>query len=279
MTSRLPDFLIVGAQKCGTTWLHHQLSTHPKIFLPDAKDHEFFSYTQQPNDEQIHTWSERYITANSHQIIGDATASYFWSTLKPPWHAQPEHFNPDIPKTITQTLGKKTKVIVILRNPAERAISAYLHHISMGSLSAGCDIFSAPEKLGILSIGFFGQHLRHWLHYFPSDRIFIENRSIKTHHQQVLADLCHFLGVAQQQFEQSDRVVYSGMRRVQNDDGVWIRLQDIKNLSEINRAVPLVNINDEKYIRVIHPSELDKLKQLYISDQRLLDTLLEARDN
>ncbi len=279
MASRLPDFLIVGAQKCGTTWLHHQLSTHPQVFLPEAKDHEFFSYTQQPNNEQINAWSERYITANSDQIIGDATASYFWSALNPPWHVQPEHFNPDIPKAIAQTLGEKIKVIVILRSPVERAVSAYLHHISMGSLSADCGIFSAPEKLGILTIGFFGQHLRHWLQYFPSDRLFVETRPIKTHHQQVLADLCYFLGIAQRPFEQSDQVVYRGMRRAQNDDGVWIRLQDIKNLPDINRAMPLININNEKYVRVVHPTELDKLKQLYISDQQLLNGLLEAQNN
>lgn len=278
MASRLPDFLIVGAQKCGTTWLHHQLATHPDIFLPEAKDHEFFSYTHQPSTEQVNAWSERYLNAADNQIIGDATASYFWSALHPPWHVQPEHFSPDIPKAINQTLGDNVKTIIILRNPVDRAISAYLHHISMGSLSADYSIFSASEKLGILSIGFFGQHLRHWLKYFPSDNVLVKNISIKNHHQQILDNVCDFLGLKKHAFKQSEQVVYRGMRRLRNEDGVWMRLQDIKDLSEINRAMPLISIDNEKYIRIIHPSELDQLKQLYISDQQLLNTLLEIRD-
>ena len=38
----LPDFLVIGAQKAGTSWLHHHLRLHPGVFLPEAKDQGYF---------------------------------------------------------------------------------------------------------------------------------------------------------------------------------------------------------------------------------------------
>ncbi len=275
MNLRLPSFLIIGAQKCGTTWLHHQLSSHPEIYLPKGKDHEFFSFTSSPEDYQIKAWSERYTNAQPQDLIGDATASYFWSRLSRPWHIQPEKFNPDIPKSVSTVLGEKTKIIIILRNPAERAISAYLHHISMRSLTPAWDIFSAPANLGLLTIGFYGRHLKNWLTRFPAESIYVERRSIKRFHQDILSDVCSFLNVATHAFENSEQVVYRGMPRLINAEGVWLRLQDINDLSVIQRALPMTQINGEQYVRVIHPAEIDRLKQLYRKDQLLLDQLLD----
>ncbi len=274
--SQLPSFLIIGAQKCGTTWLHHQLREHPDIYLPERKDHEFFSFTQSPNDHQVTVWSERYTAASQASIIGDATASYYWTQLAKPWHLQPDSFNPDIPKSVLNVLGNKTKIIIILRNPVDRAISAYAHHISMGSLTPNWDIFSAPANLGLLTIGFFGQHLSNWLKYFPQESIYVERRSIKQLHQKILTDICAFLDVPAYTFGQSSKVIYRGMPRQINQEGVWLRLQDIKNITAIQRALPITIINDERYIRVIHPAEIKRLTQLYSSDQQLLDRLLDG---
>lgn len=274
MQARLPDFLIIGAQKCGTTWLHHQLSTHPDIFLPENKDHEFFSYTHNPEPGQIEAWSERYQSAQDSQIIGDATASYFWSALPEPWQAQPEHFNPAIPATVKKTLGDQVKLIVILRDPAERAVSAYLHHISMGSLSVRSDIFSAPKKLGVLSIGFYGQHLANWMKEFSGSNLYIEQRAIKTSHQAILDSICRFLGVTGHDFTDSNAVVYRGMRRIINHDGVWLPLANLKDISNIKRALPISTQDGQEYLRVIHPAELKQLQQMYAADQEILSELL-----
>jgi len=40
-----PGFLVIGAQKCGTSWLHRHLSAHPDLWMPPGKELEFFSYT------------------------------------------------------------------------------------------------------------------------------------------------------------------------------------------------------------------------------------------
>jgi len=275
MSVRLPHFLIIGAQKCGTTWLHHRLSDHPDIYLPEDKDHEFFSLQQTPSKQQIKTWAERYTDADQQATIGDATASYFWTQLSDPRYTQLDGFNPNIPKTVADTLGTETKIIIILRDPVERAISAYLHHISMGSLHPGWPIFSAPANLGLLAIGFFGQHLKQWLAYFPAESIYVEMRSIKQDHQQILSDICTFLKTPAHLFAHSAQVVYPGMPRQINEQGIWMRLQDVKNITDIQRALPITTINSEPYIRVIHPTEIEQLKPLFAADQQLLNQLLE----
>lgn len=278
MNRKTPHFLIIGAQKCGTTWLHHLLQTHPQVFLPEHKDHEFFSYTLAPTATQINSWLERYAIADDDIMIGDATASYFWTPLAPPYHDVPNQFNLNIAATMHRVLGDQLKIIIMLRDPVKRAISAYLHHISMGSLSPATSLFDAPGRLGIISIGFFGQHLRHWLQYYPKQSIYVETRSIKQQHQNILGDVQHFLGVEPFSFEDSAQVIYGGMQRVIKSDGVWLPTDRLQNLQEIQRALPFSTINGERYIRVIHPSEITALKSVYASDQQLLQQLTDNHD-
>ncbi|MDT8322320.1 MAG: sulfotransferase domain-containing protein [Xanthomonadales bacterium] len=67
---RAPDFLIIGAQKCGTSWLHHQLRQSDEIFMPADKDHEHFSYVGNLNAEAFADWCRRFAPARAgqHQI-------------------------------------------------------------------------------------------------------------------------------------------------------------------------------------------------------------------
>ena len=75
-----PDFLIVGAQKCGTTWLHHHLRMIPQVFMPQDKDAPLFF-----NDAQeAETYCRRFDTALPGQLIGDACAGFFWTRQQAP---------------------------------------------------------------------------------------------------------------------------------------------------------------------------------------------------
>lgn len=277
MTTNKPHFMIIGAQKCGTTWLHQCLRQHPQIFLPEAKDDEFFSYHATPSDQQVDAWLKRYACAEHDALIGDATASYFWSPLAPPWATRPEQFNQQIPATLAQVIGTDLKIIILLRNPVQRAVSAYLHHISMGSLSANSSILNAPAELGIVSIGFFGQHLQHWLAHYPAESIYVETRSIRQAHELILADIVAFLGAVTFTFNESQAVVYGGRPRIINTEGVWIPKDSVSSLADIQRALPLTRIDDQQYLRLIHPDELAGLTALYRKDQALLQQLLDDR--
>ena len=106
MTERLPDFLVLGAQKGGTTTLQQLLSQHPGIFLPPKKEVHYFS----KHWEQPTAWyAAHYVDADPKQRCGDITPYYL--------------FHPEAPKRI-HSLLPDAQLIVLLRDPVERALSA-----------------------------------------------------------------------------------------------------------------------------------------------------------
>ena len=68
-----PGFLIIGAQKCGTTWLHRHLSRHPELWLPPRKELEFFSYTRHLEDPGLAAYRSAFAPAGK-RLAGTATA-------------------------------------------------------------------------------------------------------------------------------------------------------------------------------------------------------------
>ena len=109
MPARLPDFLGLGTQKGGTTSLHQWLSTHPQVFLPACKEVHYFDL--QP--EQPPQWYARHFQeAQPKQACGEITPFYL--------------FHPDVPARIHRVVPE-VRMIVLLRDPVERALSQVFH--------------------------------------------------------------------------------------------------------------------------------------------------------
>lgn len=127
MSKILPNFLIVGAAKCGTSSLHKYLQQHPEIFMSMHKEPRFLSSQvtpfplNGPKDNQVENWYlkkyEDYVRlfqeAEGYKAIGESSADtlYFYRGTIP---------------VIKQYLGNP-KIIISLRNPVKRAFSAYQH--------------------------------------------------------------------------------------------------------------------------------------------------------
>jgi hypothetical protein len=109
MDCRLPDFLVLGTQKGGTTTLHQLLDAHPEVFLPSCKEVHYFdlNHQQQPNWYGAH-----YARATPAQHCGDITPFYL--------------FHPEVPQRI-HALIPQALLIVLLRDPVERALSQVFH--------------------------------------------------------------------------------------------------------------------------------------------------------
>lgn len=134
-TLRLPDFLIVGAAKSGTTSLHYYLKQHPRIFMPIKKELYFFSYVGMPED-RIPRWlieefkmpltavdyADCFNGARERQIAGEACQTYLY---------MPETTIGNIKRFYGERY-KELKIIIILRNPVERAWSHYTMHLRNG---------------------------------------------------------------------------------------------------------------------------------------------------
>lgn len=105
----LPHFLVIGTQKGGTTSLHHLLSKHPGIFLPEQKEIHYFS---QNFNQNLRWYANHYRAALPEQLRGDITPFYL--------------FHISVPERIRLVLPR-AKLIVLLRDPVERTLSQYFH--------------------------------------------------------------------------------------------------------------------------------------------------------
>jgi len=276
-----PDFLIIGAQKCGTSWLHSQLRQHPALYLPQDKDSEFFSYQSNLDPDGFKKWCQRFAGAAEEQTVGDANAAYFWTRTGSRWARYPEGFNQDIPGSVRRFLGADLKLVVLLRDPVDRAVAAYLHHIRHGSLSADQPLLRIAQPLGIIDMGFYGKHLEKWLAQYPQEQILVirELFDRAPNHAALLARVCEFLKVdTKTEFAGAGKPVFPGFERFRDESGIWVKTGQpgFDPGTMVQRPVPLLQQDGEDWIRLVHASELQVLERIYQSDQDSLDKLLGA---
>lgn len=270
----LLKFLIIGAQKCGTTWLHQHLANHPELFLPVGKDDEFFSY--QPVKPLLHYW-EKFVAAPEGVVLGDSCASYLWSPH--PDDCQPENFNLAIPTTVRDALGANCRLIILLKDPVARTLSAYLHHIAYGSLSPNRALFDAPSELGLIALSRYGWHLRHWLAVFPAEQVLVVPDPGSTNARTLLTRVAAFLGIADGQFfSDAEQVVYGGLRRRWDDSGLWVTIgqRGLNSLEMIQRSCSVLECGDTTEVRLVEPAEIDQLTAMLRADTGDFAVLAEA---
>jgi len=191
----LPNFLIVGAQRCGTTYLYGLLKQHPEIFLPDGKEVHFFD---QKHSNDIVTNFDKYNmlfkSVKKEIAIGEITPSYMYVK----W----------VPKLIRSYNGKM-KIIFLLRNPIDRSYSHYWFNISEGRefLSFKQALKKEPDRIAIrhqdmliysyISRGFYIEQINRFLSYFPPEKMmFILSEEFFKNPKIHLKNICEFLRVS-----------------------------------------------------------------------------------
>jgi hypothetical protein len=125
---RLPDFLCLGAQRAGTTTLHDHLRRHPDVYLPAAKEIHYFSLHAHRPLRWYESWFAR---AAPGQRAGDISPYYL--------------FHPRAPAAIANALPQ-ARLIVLLRDPVDRALSGYFHARRHGMESLGLEAAFACEE-------------------------------------------------------------------------------------------------------------------------------------
>lgn len=109
----LPNFLILGAQKAGTTALYAYLRWHPEITGPSFKEVSFFDRHYAHGER----WYRAHFPARRAAAVGEASPSYL--------------FHPLAPERVAQLLPD-VRLIALLRNPVDRAFSHYQHEAALG---------------------------------------------------------------------------------------------------------------------------------------------------
>ena len=193
---RRPSFLIIGAQKSGTTWVSYRLKQHPEVFLV----HGTYFFDDPRQFAKGTDWYFRFFAeAGPNQVIGEKTPSYLWGE-KFTGCDQPG----DVPKRVRHVLPD-VRLIAVLRDPVTRAISQFNHSIRSCKLSPFTNIDrvltwtdgASSRHLGLLERGLYFRQLQRWLDYFPHDRVrvLVFERDIVQRPVECLDSLCEFLGI------------------------------------------------------------------------------------
>ncbi|WP_103029416.1 sulfotransferase family protein [Salinibacter altiplanensis] len=195
----LPDFLIIGVQKSGTSWLARMLSQHPDVYMPGEEVHYFDKVHNYQNGEQW--YRDHFTDAKRHQTVGEKTPDYIWA------HGDGvEGHDTNVHKNVYETLPD-AKLIVLLRNPVDRAVSATKHIIRSGRVSPW---YSLDELLmgkeqdrirghGVLEYGYYRQHLSAYLDLFSASqlRILFFEEDVVDAPEYGLAKVLRFLGLTE----------------------------------------------------------------------------------
>lgn len=223
----LPDFLIIGAPRSGTSTLYEYLAGHPCIGRAFRKEVSFFDYHY---DKGVDWYRSRFPTLKQKSRVEERRKVFLTGEASPNYL-----FYPPVPERVVATLPE-IKLLAIFRNPIDRAYSAFQREARKGrdlrsfpeAVAAEisdplCEWKKAAEQPGYLSPefvqrsylgrGLYAEQLQWWMKFFPRERfLIVRAESFFKKPLPVLNDACDFLG-APQWFDESFRNSVSGRMR------------------------------------------------------------------
>lgn len=177
------NFLIIGAQKSGTTWLSAVVAAHPDAFIPERKELHFFN-NKGNYANGVDWYLEHFEGGWDKTAIGEATPDYLWnvpSETERNLHSD-RFFWEDQPARV-KALLPNARLIVCLRDPVARAISSFHHQVLRGRIPPWERIRDSKyiDDWGFVSKSRYADQLQVWLGAYPQEdvRIFIYEDDIR----------------------------------------------------------------------------------------------------
>jgi Sulfotransferase domain len=175
------DFIVIGAQKAGTTTLWQLLRWHPSISMPQSKEEPFFCYAESESPEAfVEFMATRFADAGEGALLGKATPQYMTGSEQLDVGEIARRISTAIPEV---------RLIVLLRDPIERATSHYRMSVRRGweerpldtalaaqldpaALTAGRE--HPTETNSYVAQGEYGRVLRAYRSHFPAEQLHVE---------------------------------------------------------------------------------------------------------
>lgn len=180
----LPNFLIIGAEKSGTTWIYERLRRHPQIYMPAVKELDFFGRDRE-SGRTLEWYEDHFCEAPA---VGEKCPAYMYDPTAADQIAQ---LIPDV------------KLIASLRHPTDRTYSSYWMSRGVGDIGCSFEKVVREEQEMYVGRGRYGVQLNRYFSHFDRDQLLILIfEEIMAHPTDSLNRICSFLGV--------DSTFYSG---------------------------------------------------------------------
>jgi hypothetical protein len=306
--SKLPNFFVVGAAKSGTTSLYEYLKLHPEVYMAPIKETHHFStdidnskfrpnYARSLNKDLtgflsgnmeegifhafVKDWNEYvqlFKKVNGEKAIGEVTNSYLYSK--------------EAAKNIISKFPD-AKVIMMLRNPVDRAFSHYLMDLRIGYETANFmtalkkDLARNPKGWGIsnlyIEIGMYYEQVRRFIEVFPEPqrRIYIFDDFVKNP-EAMMKDIFRFLEVSETtiidfsrkynpSFIPKNKLI--GKLNTQKKVKDWLKgvlpksvKSKFKKTFYTDRDLPKIKSEERKFLQDIFRDDIEKLSALLHRD-------------
>jgi hypothetical protein len=202
---KLPDALIIGAQKAGTSSLFAWLSQHPRVCASDVKEVHYFDL----HFDKPEAWYRAHFRAGPKPGLALEASPYYL-------------FHPLAPARAHRQVPE-ARLIVLLRDPVDRAFSHHQHNVALGIdplsfaaaleregerlgsseqdlLTGRCSHSDAHQHYSYAARGRYADQIERWLTFFPIDQfLFLDFHELCSSPAISLARVCEFLGLPQLQ--------------------------------------------------------------------------------
>ncbi len=186
-SDRLPDFLIIGAMRSGTSWLANLLRSHPQIAMPGAELHFFDKHY----DKGLEWYAKHFphpqdCSPGNGLKLGEKTPRYLFDKI--------------VPGRVKQCLPD-SRFIAILRDPVERAVSQFNNHRQYHDFKGSFREF-LTDRPTVFKRGLYARQIRRWFEFFPPSRfLFLLFEPATSSPQIVYPRLADFLNIDEDGFD------------------------------------------------------------------------------
>ncbi len=242
----LPDFIIIGAGKAGTTSLYHYLDQHQDIFMSKVKEPNFFALEGEHLDHQkedpkqlnhypwavtdLQQYCDLFKDASPTQSKGEASTMYLYSKKAAEG---------------IQNRCPEAKLMVVLRQPAERLYSRYLHLARENRTPTDdfADVLKKDniywERQDLVPSGFYADHLSYYFNRFDRNQIMvIFHEELLNNPHKVMEQVNDFLNLSPYNYDYNKKFNKSGYIKNKKLDKLFGQNSVVK--SSLKKAAPAV---------------------------------------
>ncbi|MCU0526342.1 MAG: sulfotransferase domain-containing protein [Elainella sp. Prado103] len=267
MNTFVLDFVSIGPQRTGTSWLHQILKQHPQICCPqDVKETMFFD---RDYAKGITWYADYFCHQHQGQICGEVAPTYFDVAA--------------IPDRI-HAVNPNCKILISLRHPVGRALSLYHHHLSKGRVQGSFSqaVIQMPR---IIEAGRYATHIPRWLDRFdPGQLLFLLLEDIESDPVSVLHNVYRFLNIqpidvpalGYEKFGAATMPTYPQLAKIAAQGATWLRRRRLHKLAEWGKAWGLKRVyaGQAAHLPKLTLHESAHLLEQYQIDIRFVEQLL-----